>query len=635
MIGPSFTANYQVLLAVGSRGGMIMAVSDAYFRLSDFQPTQGSISATITMLADGLDWTLSRVYGPQGEQEKLLFINELRGLKYVVKPRWLIHGDFNLITKAADGNNQNINNRLIGSLCSALNHLQLKEMRLSGRKFTWSNAQESPVLTKIDHFFHSDDWDGLFPNAHLQASRQPARIMPHCSSKGILRCVGARPSSLKSSGFDYQVLKKWQRDTVGVLKTQIEIAKEVIWRLDLAEEGRSLSPAELGLRRRLKLSYLGLLSSQKVKLRQHARITGIRLGDVNSKFFHAKVNGHRRKNYIQTLHSDHGVVITAEDKEQKRSIHDNFLHVQNLIKDLHCQNILGLFLKLDISKAFDSVNWAFLLEQILQLASRHGILKPIRARTARCRISLYSDDAGIFANPDKDELHAISAILKTFGEASGLITNLSKTEVFPIRCVGIDLQDVLSVFPAKIATFPRLYLGLPLHYRCLKGIDLQTFIDRFAGRLPGWKGKLLNKPGRVALAQSVLTAMATFHITTLNLSKGTLRKIDKIIQAFIWQKEDQSQTSRGDSLVNWKTVYCPRHLGGLGIMDLERFSRALRLRWPWLQWTDPERPWVGSKLPCDQVDMNLFRACTSLRWAMGKRHCSGMTTGPETVHSSF
>ena len=167
MLGPSFTANYHVLPAVGSRGGMIMAVSDAFFRLSDFQATHGSISATVTMLADGLEWTLSCVYGPQGEQDKLLFINELRGLKHVVKPRWLILGDFNLITKAAHKNNQYLNSRLIGSFRSALNHLELKEMRLSGRKFTWYNAQENPVLTKIDRFFHSDDWDELFLNAHL------------------------------------------------------------------------------------------------------------------------------------------------------------------------------------------------------------------------------------------------------------------------------------------------------------------------------------------------------------------------------------------------------------------------------------------------------------------------------------
>ena len=52
---------------------------------------------------------------------------------------------------------------------------------------------------------------------------------------------------------------------------------------------------------------------------------------------------------------------------QKRSIHDNFMHVQNLIKDLHRRNIPGLFLKLDISKAFDSVNWVFLLEVLQRL----------------------------------------------------------------------------------------------------------------------------------------------------------------------------------------------------------------------------------------------------------------------------
>ena len=275
------------------------------------------------------------------------------------------------------------------------------------------------------------------------------------------------------------------------------------------------------------------------------------------------------------------------------------------------------------------------LQQILRLASEEGILKPIRARSARCRISLFADDAGIFANPDKEELRALSAILKAFGEDSGLITNLSNTEVFPIRCGDIDLQDILTVFPAKIASFPGRYLGLPLHYHRLRRVDLQPFIDKIAGRLPGWKGKLLNKPGRVALAQSVLTAMATFHISALSLPKWILRKVEKIIRGFLWQKEDQTQTSGGHSLVNWKTVCRPRRLGGLGIADHEGFGRALRLRWPWLQWMDPKRPWVGADLPCDQADMNLFRASTTITLGDGRKalfwHDNWSGRGPLTL----
>jgi hypothetical protein len=41
---------------------------------------------------------------------------------------------------------------------------------------------------------------------------------------------------------------------------------------------------------------------------------------------------------------------------KKRSIHDNFILVQSIVKEFHRKKILALFLKLDIAKAFDSVS---------------------------------------------------------------------------------------------------------------------------------------------------------------------------------------------------------------------------------------------------------------------------------------
>jgi len=52
---------------------------------------------------------------------------------------------------------------------------------------------------------------------------------------------------------------------------------------------------------------------------------------------------------------------------QGRCIHDNFMLVQQTIKVLHRRKISSLFLKLDVSKAFDSVSWSFLLEILSHL----------------------------------------------------------------------------------------------------------------------------------------------------------------------------------------------------------------------------------------------------------------------------
>jgi hypothetical protein len=220
------------------------------------------------------------------------------------------------------------------------------------------------------------------------------------------------------------------------------------------------------------------------------------------------------------------------------------------------------------------------LQRILQLATNRGILSPIRSRMTQCRVSLYADDAGIFVNPTKEELHAVSAILECFGKASGLVTNLAKSEVFPVRCGDINLHDLLDGFPAKIMAFPGKYLGLPLHFRRLRKVDLQPLLDKIAGKLPGWFGKNLARPGRITLAKSVLMATAVYHATVLPLSKWARDKINKIARNFIWAGDDAEHASGGHALVNWKTVCRPKDLGGLGLPDLERSGRALRLRWP-------------------------------------------------------
>lgn len=154
----------------------------------------------------------------------------------------------------------------------------------------------------------------------------------------------------------------------------------------------------------------------------------------------------------------------------------------------------------------------------------------------------------------------------------------------------------------------------------LKGAAFQPLIDKVGVRLAGWKGWHFTRAGRVVLARAILSAMVTYHLTAFKIPAGILRQINKLIRVFIWTRSCQpGQEPSSLPLVNWATVCRPRHLGGLGILDLVRFGRALRLRWPWLSWADRDRPWQGLPSPCGQEEMDLFRALTRILLGAGEK----------------
>jgi hypothetical protein len=59
--------------------------------------------------------------------------------------------------------NDRLNRRLMGHFKSVLDDLELRELPLHGRKFTWSSGQNEATMTKIDRFFYSTFVGRAFP----------------------------------------------------------------------------------------------------------------------------------------------------------------------------------------------------------------------------------------------------------------------------------------------------------------------------------------------------------------------------------------------------------------------------------------------------------------------------------------
>jgi hypothetical protein len=285
--------------------------------------------------------------------QKSAFIDELRAVAAASSPKWLILGDFNLIYRAADKSNDRLNRRLMRKFKGALDAMRLRELDLQGRKFTWSNEQQNPTMSRIDRFFCSEGWDATFPSVILQPL--PSSISDHCpllllGAADFPRCSTFRFEAFwpRMEGF-YEVvqaawevptitndpmrrlhiklertakaLKRWHKAKFGDLKMQLAIAREVIGRLDVAQETRELSAAERALRISLRLKILGISSINKIRMRQRARLSTIRLGDANTRLFHLRENGRRRKNFIQTLTTADGFAVTHDEKQDVITAH--------------------------------------------------------------------------------------------------------------------------------------------------------------------------------------------------------------------------------------------------------------------------------------------------------------------------
>jgi hypothetical protein len=116
--------------------------------------------------------------------------------------------------------------------------------------------------------------------------------------------------------------------------------------------------------------------------------------------------------------------------------------------------------------------------------------------------------------------------------------------------------------------------------------------------------------GHTSLVKSVLTSIAVYYITILNIPIEVLLKIDSIRRAFLWVACDKVTGRK--CKVNWETVCKPKDCGGLGILNLVKFALALRIRWLWHEWDEDPKTWVGLVNTCNALDGDLFAAATKV-----------------------
>ena len=102
---------------------------------------------------------MTGVYGPQQDQDKVEFMQELVDIRELIAGPWTVMGDFNLLVNPEDKNNALVNRRMMARFRAKLNNLELKEVYLNRWRYTWSNERTQSTMEKIDRVFTMATWE--------------------------------------------------------------------------------------------------------------------------------------------------------------------------------------------------------------------------------------------------------------------------------------------------------------------------------------------------------------------------------------------------------------------------------------------------------------------------------------------
>ncbi|XP_019241886.1 PREDICTED: uncharacterized protein LOC109221911 [Nicotiana attenuata] len=210
----------------------------------------------------------------------------------------------------------------------------------------------------------------------------------------------------------------------------------------------------------------------------------------------------------------------------------------------------GILSKLDLEKAFDHVNWNFLIKIMKDMGFGSKWLKWILF----CIIAL-SDDSLILCDAEVDQLRHIRLILTVFEATYGLHVNWTKSQLFPINVVS-HMHILAGTLACEIGSLPTTYLGMTL----------------------GAKKKLWRYGMRVVLVNSVLDSIPTYVMSLFPLPAKVEKRMDTIRRNFIWQGNKETKAFH---LVKWKNVISSKVNGGLGIRNLRLHNRTLLFKWLW------------------------------------------------------
>jgi hypothetical protein len=323
-----------------------------------------------------------------------------------------------------------------------------------------------------------------------------------------------------------------------------------------------------------------------------------------------------------------------------RQIHDVVAIAQEVLHSVKKINLKDAILKLDLSKAYDRVNWTFLHLVLIQMGmslktinwimgciqsasfailingAPSNFFKASRGLRQGCPLSpflfliiaealsllikearskgllrgiavsesesithlLFVDDIFCCLHDSQRNLSALKDLLNLFCSATGMKINMEKSCLLLHHCENEEEASIANTFPAQRKNFSDglKYLGFNLKPDNYRKEDWGWLIRKVEAHLAIWVNRLLSRGGRLVLIKAVLEGIPVYWNSIVEVPKGVLDHIRRLSFRFLWKGQN---AHGGPPLVKWNSIGAKR-TGGLGVKKLKTLRASLSRQKP-------------------------------------------------------